>query len=271
LAVWGIAESAWVAALTTVVEIGGLLLVVWVGGESLLQLPQRLPELLPATSGVGPVGLIGGAFLAFYAFIGFEDIVNVAEEVKEPQRTLPRAVVLSLLVATVLYMAVAVVAVLEVPRAELAASRAPLALVYQHASGEAPHFISAIGLAAVINGALIQIIMASRVLYGMASQGWLPAWLAEVHPVTRTPLHTTVLMTGAMLVLALWLPLVTLAQGSSLITLTVFAMVNLSLWRIKGREPQPAGVPNIPRWLPLSGFLSSLLFILFQLGQWVSG
>lgn len=271
LAVWGITESAWVAALTTVVEIGGLLLVIWAGGESLWQLPQRLPEMLPAAVGVTPVGLIAGAFLAFYAFIGFEDIVNVAEEVKAPQRTLPRAVGLSLLIATLLYMAVAVVAVLEVPVAELAASRAPLALVYQHASGEAPHFISAISLAAVLNGALIQIIMASRVLYGMARQGWLPAWLAEVNHTTRTPVYTTVLMSGAMLVLALWLPLVTLAQGSSLITLSVFALVNLSLWRIKRREPQPAGVPNIPRWLPLGGFLCSVLFALFQLGQWVRG
>ncbi len=269
LAMWGIAESAWVAAVTTVIEIGGLLLVVWVAGDNLAQLPQRLPELLPGAEGVTTIGLIAGAFLAFYAFIGFEDIVNVAEEVKRPQRDLPRAVLLSLLCATLLYMLVALVAVLELPPQTLSQSGAPLAQVYQHASGEAPLFISAIGLAAVINGVLIQIIMASRVLYGMARQGWLPSWLAEVNAATRTPLNTTTLMTSMVLVLALWLPLVTLAKLSSLITLSVFALVNLSLWRIKGREPQPEEVPNIPRWLPLCGFLFSVLFILFQLWHWI--
>lgn len=270
LAMWGIAESAWVAAITTLVEIGGLLLVVWVAGDNLEQLPQRLPEMLPGGDGVTTIGLIAGAFLAFYAFIGFEDIVNVAEEVKQPQRDLPRAVLLSLVIATGLYMLVAVVAVLELPPQALAQSSAPLALVFQHATGEAPLFISAISLAAVINGALIQIIMVSRVLYGMARQGWLPAWLAEVNATTRTPLYTTILMTSVMLVLALWLPLVTLAELSSLTTLSVFALVNLSLWRIKGREPQPDGVPNIPRWLSLCGLLFCVLFILFQLWHWFS-
>ena len=270
LAMWGIAESAWVAAITTLIEIGGLLLVVWVAGDNLAQLPQRLPELLPGAEGVTTIGLIAGAFLAFYAFIGFEDIVNVAEEVKRPQRDLPRAVLLSLVIATLLYMLVAVVAVLELAPYELSQSDAPLALVYQHATGDAPLFISAISLAAVINGALIQIIMASRVLYGMARQGWMPSWLAEVNATTRTPLYTTTLMTSMMLVLALWLPLVTLAKLSSLITLSVFALVNLSLWRIKGREPQPDEVPNIPRWLPMCGFLFSVLFILFQCWHWFS-
>jgi amino acid transporter len=259
-----------VAALTTLVEIGGLLLVVFSAGDNLAELPQRLPEMLPGAGGATLVGLIAGAFLAFYAFIGFEDIVNVAEEVKRPQRDLPRAVVLSLLIAGLLYMVVAVVAVLELPPAELAQSSAPLARVYEHASGEAPYFISAISLAAVLNGALIQIIMASRVLYGMARQGWLPGWLAEVNAATRTPLHTTVLMATAMLVLALWLPLQTLAEISSLITLTVFALVNLSLWRIKGLEPQPEGVPNIPRWLPLGGLMLCTTFILFQLWHWAA-
>lgn len=270
LAAWGIAESAWVAAITTLLVIGGLLLVVFTAGDNLSQLPQRLPEMTPWAEQASLVGLIAGAFLAFYAFIGFEDIVNVAEEVKHPQRDLPRAVILSLLISSGLYMVVALVAVLELPPAELAQSKAPLALVYEHASGKTPYFISAISLAAVINSALIQIIMASRVLYGMARQGWLPGWLSEVNATTRTPLHTTVLMTVTMLILALWLPLVTLAEISSLITLTVFALVNLSLWRIKGREAQPPDVPNIPRWLPLTGFLFCAVFILFQLWHWAN-
>ncbi|MCW8919814.1 MAG: amino acid permease [Gammaproteobacteria bacterium] len=269
LAIKGIMESAWVAAATTLVEVAGLLLILLVAGERLAELPARLPELLPGASGVTALGIVAGAFVAFYAFVGFEDMVNVAEEVREPARTLPRAIVLSLVITTVLYLLVATVAVLTVSPAQLAASGAPLALVYAEATGREPHFIASIGLAAVINGALIQIIMASRVLYGMARQGWLPALLGEVHATTRTPLVTTLALATLILLAALWLPLITLAEVTSLITLGVFAMVNLSLWRIKGKEPLVAGVPLFPRWLPLCGFLFSLLFILFQLWHWL--
>ncbi|MDH5785895.1 MAG: APC family permease [Chromatiales bacterium] len=187
---------------------------------------------------------------------------------KQPSRTLPRAIIISLVVTTILYMLVSTVAVLTVPPAELANSKAPLALVYQQATGQAPYFITAIGLAAVINGALIQIIMASRVLYGMSRQGWLPDVFGELHATTRTPLKTTLMLCSVILVAALWLPLLTLAEITSLFTLLVFAVVNLSLWRVKGREPYVADAPLFPRWMPLCGFLFSTLFILFQLWHW---
>jgi amino acid transporter len=173
-------------------------------------------------------------------------------------------------ITTLLYLLVSLVAVLTVSPQELAASGAPLALVYERATGNAPLFITAIGLTAVINGALIQIIMASRVLYGMARQGWLPPMLGTLHRTTRTPLITTLLLAGLILNAALWLPLLTLAEVTSLITLFVFAMVNLSLWRVKGRVPHVAGIMQVPRWMPLCGFLFSTLFILFQLWHWQS-
>ena len=270
LAVWGITQSAWAAMLTSWIELGGLLLVIAVGGDSLLTLPARLPEMIPDFSLLLWPGIFAGAFVAFYAFIGFEDMVNVAEEVKNPTHNLPLAVLLALVISTLLYMVIAVVTVLVVPPTDMAGNEAPLALVYERSTGREPIFISLIGMSAVINGALIQIIMASRVLYGMASQGWLPKVLAEVHPKTRTPLKATAGIISVVLVLALWLPLLTLAQITSLITLLVFAMVNLSLWRVKGKMPQPENVPNFPRWLPMSGFLASLLFVLLQIGQWVS-
>lgn len=268
LAIKGISESAWVAAATTVVELAGLLLILAVAGEHLGELPAHLPQMVPGVAGVTTIGILAGAFIAFYAFIGFEDIVNVAEEVKRPSRTLPRAIILSLVITTTLYLLVSTVAVLAVPPAELAASGAPLALVYQQTTGDEPLFITAIGLAAVINGTLIQIIMASRVLYGMARQGWIPAVLGEVNAATRTPIKTTLLLCSMILIAALWLPLLTLAEITSLFTLSVFAMVNLSLWRVKGKQPVVADVPLFPRWMPLSGFLFSLSFILFQLWHW---
>lgn len=269
IAAWGIQQAAWVALLSTFMEIGGLLLVLWAGQGVWGDFPERLPELWPPMESVAWMGIAAGAFVAFYAFIGFEDIVNVAEEVKRPRRNLPLAVLLSLVIATVLYMAVALTAVLAVPTADLAASRAPLALIYERSTGQEPVFISILSLSAVINGALIQIIMATRILYGMSRQQWLPEFLGRVHPRTRTPLLSTLLVTSIIVILALWLPLLTLAETTSFITLLVFAMVNLSLWRVKRREPPPAGIRVYPLWLPVAGTLACLAFVVFKLYHWL--
>lgn len=268
LALWGITQSAWVAATSSVVVVSGLVLVFAVAAPSLGDLPSRWEEMLPSWEIGMWAGVVAGAFVAFYAYIGFEDIVNVAEEVQQPSRNLPLAVLICLGISTLLYMAVAMVVVLQVPVSELAGSSAPLALVYERATGEPPVFIGIISLAAVIGGALIQIIMASRVLYGMARQGWLPAVFETVHPVTRTPHVATLFVGVVILVLALWLPLLTLAEITSLITLTVFSLLNLSLWQVKRRDPRPSGIMVFPRWLPVAGFLSSVSFILFQLARW---
>ncbi len=102
---------------------------------------------------------------------------------------------------------------------------------------------------------------------GMSSQGRLPAALSRVHPVTRTPLTATASITAILLALALWLPLVTLAKATSFITLTVFALINLSLWRIKRRDPQPVGIRTYASWVPIVGFVISAGFVLFQIAN----
>jgi amino acid transporter len=265
LAAWGIVESVGFAALLAIVEIAGLGLVLVVAGGSVHSLPERLPALLPSGDIIAWQGIMIGAFLAFYAFIGFEDMVNVAEEVKEPARNLPLAILLALFVTTLLYAAVTLVAVLSVPPERLAASEAPLAEVYQQVTGRRPVVLSVISILAVINGALIQIIMGSRILYGMSQQGWLPKALSKVQGRTRTPIIATAVTTGAIWILALWLPLVTLAQATSFLVLGVFCLVNLSLWRIKQRDPHPKGIRVFPRWVPLFGLGASLGLILLQL------
>ena len=270
LAMWGISESAWVAAITTLIELGGLLLILAVALPQVDSAASSSTAMMGQSGTLSLMGCFAGAFVAFYAFIGFEDIVNVAEEVRQPERTLPRAILIALAVATALYMLTAWVSISLLPPQELAASAAPLSLVYLQATGKEPVFISLIGLSAVINGALIQIVMASRVLYGMAAQGWIPAGLSRVNPHTRTPLRSTLLVTGMILVLALWLPLITLAEITSLITLIVFSLVNLSLWRIKIRDPKPVGIMTFPLWLPICGFLFSSSFAAFQLWRWVA-
>jgi amino acid transporter len=270
LAAWGIAESVAAAAIITLIELGGLVFILVVTGEHLAELPVRFPELVPPADWHVWNGIFLGAFLAFYAFIGFEDMVNVAEETKEPMRTVPLAILLALGIATLLYILVALAAVLALPAGELAQTEAPFALLYTQATGRAPTLISLISLFAVVNGALIQIIMASRILYGMSREGWLHVALGRVHPKRRTPLLATALVTLAVLVLGLWLPLVTLAKATSFITLVAFSLINLALLRIKRRDPHPTGMRIYPVWIPWAGFLSSFAFVLYQLAIMVA-
>jgi amino acid transporter len=264
LAAWGIKQSVWAASLLTLFEIAGLLLVVFVAGDNLSHLPARLTDLVPDEPGNWPA-VLTAAFLAFYAFIGFEDMVNVAEEVVEPQRTMPRAIIIALVIATLLYASVVLVAVLSVPPQQLAGSDAPLAMIYQAATGEQAWILGAISLLAVVNGALIQMIMASRVFYGMARKDWLPRWLATINPRTQTPLPATVLVTLLVLIFALVLDLVALASLTSSLILVVFALMNASLLRIRRRHPKPLGVRTFAAWIPWFGLLSSLALLFAQL------
>jgi len=267
---WGISQSALIASVLTVVELFGLLLVLWVTRDSFGDLPARAGELIPTLDVTVAGGVLAGAFVAFYAFIGFQDIVNVAEEVREPRLNLPRAILIAWAVTTVLYLAVGAACVLTLPPAQLAQSDAPLALIYQHQTGRTPVVLTAITLVSVLNGALIQIIMASRVLYGMSRRGWLPEVLGRVNPRTRTPLLATLLVSSGILVMALWLPLLSLAKLTSLITLTVFALVNLALWRVKLRSPVVSSF-SVPLWVPVVGSAVNMVFVAYQLLNWQQG
>jgi len=265
LAIWGISQSTAAAAFLTLLEIGGLLLVIWAGREALTDLPQRLPELIPDAGLSAWQAILPAAFLAFFAFIGFEDMVNIAEEVKNPSRNLPLAILAALLIASVFYLMVSLVAVLAVPPTELAASEAPLALVFERSTGSQAGLLSLVGMLAVINGALIQMIMASRIFYGMARRGMLWPRLASVNPRTRTPVAATLLVIGIVLALALWFPLQGLAAATSFLILAVFALVNASLIAIKRRDRVATNRPCYPMWVPVAGLLSSIGLALAQL------
>ena len=270
LAAWGISQSVRVAAAFTVTEMIGLLLIIYVGAEAipgLNPLPQSATDFSGDSiwQGFSLLGVFSGAFLAFYAYIGFEDMVNVAEEVKNPQRNMPRAILYCVVISTTLYAGVAMVAINVLTPAELAQSDAPLAAVYTQATGKAPVIITGIGILAVINGALIQLIMSSRLLYGMASRGWIPGFLGKINPATRTPINSTVFTVGLMLFFALMLQMVALAELTSYLVLTVFSLVNLALIKIKQRHPQPEGVHVFSIWLPRLGFASALAFLLIEI------
>ncbi len=271
LAAWGITQSILAAAAMTLVEIGGLLLILWAAQPGAAALLHTLESQMLPLDAIQAQGVFLGAFLAFYAFIGFEDMVNIAEEVQQPERNLPRAILLALGISSLLYFAVALVAVSAVTPAQLAAAEAPLAYLYQQSRQADPLLIALISMVAVVNGALIQIIMASRVCYGMGSRGWAPAWLARVNPVTRTPLYATALVSSLVMFMALWLPLESLARATSFFVLLVFALVNISLWRIKHRTPDDYRGFSVYRWVPAAGAAGALLFIVLQLASQLTG
>ena len=265
IAAVGILESVMFASFLTLVEIGGLLVIIFGGFAGDFQLADNLPSVFPLTlDGAVWAGVLGAGLFAFFAFIGFEDLVNVAEEVKQPEKTMPRAIFWTLGLTTLLYFLVVSVAVLTVPSQELAASPAPLGLVFERVTSLPPAALAAIAVVATLNGIIIQMIMASRVLYGLSMQGGLPRLLSYIHPLTRTPLVATGLVVVLVLTLALVFPLDDLAKTTSRVTLTIFALVNVALLKVKlMEEAPPTGLFLVPIWVPLVGFVACAAFLTF--------
>jgi amino acid transporter len=265
VAAWGVGESVAVVTVITIVEVGALLYVCGLNIGVLADLPSRVGEFWPSNADATWLGVFAAAFLSFYAFIGFEDMVNMAEEVKDVRRAMPAAILLSIAIATALYVIVIVIAVLALPTEQLVASKTPVAELARDAGWMSGTGVWLVSLLTGINGALVQILMASRVAYGMATRGQAPPWFAAIGARTRTPLRATVFMGALICLLALFFPLTTLAKSTSAVILLVFAGVNFALWRVKGRDPDPDGEgPRYPRWLPLAGCGVSLGVLAFQ-------
>jgi amino acid transporter len=260
-------QSVTFAGVMTVIEVGGLVLIIVAGLGHGADVVTRLPEIWPSSGDTTAwIGIAGTALTAVFAFIGFEHLVNIAEEMKEPNRTLPRALFLTLGVTALLYGLVVWIAVVAVPPQELARSSAPLALVFERLTGLPLITMSAIAIVATLNGIIVHMIMIARVIYGLADQGSLPKALTRLNPVTRTPVPATAIGVGAILVLALAVPLAGLADLTAGLTLAIFTVVNLALIRIKSRNEAPAlGTFICPRWVPFAGLVSSVLLIVVDL------
>jgi basic amino acid/polyamine antiporter, APA family len=269
LAIIGIRASVGVAALFTLIEVGGLIIII-VGGF-IADTPAIWHGVTApfATFDLSAIGLVSAsAVLAFYAFIGFEDMVNVAEEVKEPEKIFPAAIAVTLLVTMVLYFLVSTIAVSLVDPETLGTSGAPISLIAERTGLISPDLLSGIGVMAALNGILIQIIMASRVLYGLSRQAEMPRFLSYVHPRTHTPVTATLIVAGVTLVLALAFPLARLAETTSQITFVVFTLVNGALIAITLREAgwRLSAVPSfISIAIPAVGALGSVALMLVSL------
>ena len=260
-------QSVTFAGVMTLIEVGGLVLIIVAGLGHGTDVVTRLPEIWPSAGDTTAwIGIAGTALTAVFAFIGFEHLVNVAEEMKEPSRTLPRALFLTLGLTALIYGLVVWIAVTAVPPQELARSSAPLALVYERLTGLPLVTMSAIAIVATLNGVIVHMIMIARVIYGLADQGSLPKALTRLNPVTQTPLLATAIGVGAILLLALAVPLAGLADLTAGFTLVIFTVVNLALIRIKSRnEAPPLGTFICRRWVPFAGLVSSVLLLVVDL------
>lgn len=259
-AVAGVVESLALAAALTVIEVAGLLLVIAAG----LTAPEAAPAPAVETA-MGPAGIAGlgaGALLAFFAFIGFEDMVNMAEEAKNPQRDMPRAIFLALGTVTLLYIAVSWAAARAVPAEALAASPRPLALVTEAGMPAAVPLLALIAFFAALNGVLAQMVMCARMLFGLGRDGSALAIFHRAHPRFGTPVLATLSAAAVMIAIALFVPLLHLAETSASILLCAFCAVNVALIVIKRRGPAAPGVFTVPGWVPWLGLAASVAALL---------
>lgn len=234
----GVRESVIAAAVVTLIEVGTLVVVAILGFPKLVE-ADIMSTVFESGDGAFAGPILSGAVVAFFAFIGFEDIANMAEETVDPARTAPRAIAWTLGISIAVYVLLACIAVVLPNRSDIVNSEAPMAALFTEVSGRGGNAVSTVASLAMTNGILVQIVMASRVLFGMAKEHLLPApliRLGRVSETRQTPVIATVVVATAVSVLVILVPLGRLARLTSLVTLGVFTMVNLALFLL-GRRP----------------------------------
>ncbi|MGL5807373.1 MAG: APC family permease [Xenococcaceae cyanobacterium] len=261
----GMKESSVVNIVCTSAEVFGLVIVIVVASLFLIGDGSGSNALAAVSKEqtIGWTAVAQGAALAFYAFIGFEDIVNVAEEVKNPERNVPKAILLALGIAGTIYIIISWLVIKVIPPSALAASNAPLLDVVRLAQPNFPQIIfTIIALFAVMNTALLNFVTASRLLFGMSREGLLPAWLGKLHPRRATPYRTLLIILPIAIFLALSGTLQFLAGTTATLILAMFCLVNLSLLSIKRREPETNGF-RVPYLIPAIALLLDLILVAF--------
>ena len=267
---YGISESVRINVILTCVEITGLVLIVVIGAAALSTGagdPGRPFEFKEGTSVL--TALLAGTVLAFYALIGFDDSVNVAEETQHPSRNYPRAIFGALLLAGVVYLLVTFTASMVVPTGTLADSSGPLLEVVKAGPIAIPtQLFAAIALLAVSNGALINMIMASRIIYGMGDQGVMPTAFSRVHPGRRTP-WVSILFTTVIALLVLIAigrndeALATLGSTTVVLLLIAFVMVNIAVLVLR-RDEVGHGHFRTPTIFPILGAVVAAGLLTYQ-------
>lgn len=234
----GIAESVRLNAVLTFIEVGGLLLICVIAIAALGESGSDFGRNFEFKEGVSPFfAVLSGAGLAFYALIGFEDSVNIAEEVRKPSRNYPKILFGGLLIAGTLYLIVTLLASAVVETGVLAGTDAPLVTVAEQGPlGVDPKVFAAVTLFALANGALINMIMASRIVYGMSEEGIVPGFFGRVLSGRRTPITAIVFTTVLGIILVSTGDLGDLADTTVMLLLVAFTAVNISVLVLRREE-----------------------------------
>ncbi len=259
----GVSESVRLNVVLTLIEVGGLLLILVIGGLALSGGEGDLgrPFEFGGDANYVALAVLGGAFVSFYALIGFEDSANMAEETEDPARNFPRALFTGLAVAGVLYLLVGFVAALVVDPQTLSSSSGPLLEVVRAGAPAFPtSLFSAIALVAITNTALINLLMASRMVYGMAREGVVPAVFGRTHRTRRTPWVAIIFTTLIALGLVFTGDLGDLANTTVLLLLVVFVIVNVSVLILRGDSVDYDHF-RAPAAIPILGAVMCLLLL----------
>jgi APA family basic amino acid/polyamine antiporter len=264
LTAWGIRESTAVAILFTLVEVGGLAGIIAIG-------MPRLGSVNYLQMPTGLTGIFSGAALIFFAYQGFEEMVKLSEETREPEKTIPRGLILALIITIILYLLVAVAAVSAVGYERLAASPAPFTEIAKDALGaNGTALFTVIALFATANTVLLMLIASSRITYGMAKRGSLPFGLGQVHPVRRTPVRAIIGITVLALIFLALGDIRVVAQITNFTLYVTFFVINAAVIALRFRSPEllrpfriPLNIGIVPVF-PILGMLVCIFF-LFQL------
>ncbi|XVV04408.1 APC family permease [Actinosynnema sp. CA-248983] len=256
----GVSESVKANVVLTCIELSGLVIIIAIGVYAVLAGdgdPGRLTQVDPAPGQSALVAITSATALAFFAMVGFEDSVNMAEECRDPVRIFPRAMLWGMVIAATIYVLVAITSSLLIPADELskAGSSALLKVVQVGAPGFPLWIFSLIGLFAVINSALINMLMASRLIYGMANERIIPKVFGTVHPFRRTPWISIVFTSGVAVILVSTADIAKLGGTTALLLLVVFTIVNIAVLVLR-KEKVAHKHFRAPTWVPVLGAIT---------------
>ncbi|MFJ6095389.1 APC family permease [Williamsia muralis] len=269
----GISESVKSNVVMTIIEVSGLVIVIAVVGVMLGEGRGDVSRVTEFPDGSTPaMAILSGAIIAYYSFVGFETSANVAEEIRNPSRVYPMALFGSLATAGLVYVLVGLASSIALPASTLSESSGPLLAVVGESGVGIPDWVfSLIALVAVANGALLTMIMASRLTFGMAEHRLLPSALGKVLPKRRTPWAAIVATTLVAMLLTLTGDLSTLAETVVLLLLFVFISTNIAVLVLR-RDPVDHKHFRVPTVIPILGVASCVLLLTQQSGEvWMYG
>ncbi|HLC63386.1 MAG TPA: APC family permease [Candidatus Nanoarchaeia archaeon] len=261
----GIDDSSRFNTVATMIEFAGLIIILFIGLKHVGEVD------LFETSSKGLFGVFQAGALVFFAFMGFETIVKLNEETINPTKTIPRALLLAIVISAILYITVAIAAISVIPYQTLSQSKSPLADVAAVAFGSwAFILLGIIALFSTSNTVLMTVVTTSRLSYGMAKEKSLPKFLSFVHKVHRTPYWSILLVGLATLIFALVENIELVADITTLFLFITFAIVNLSniFLRYKDKRKRNFRVPlNIGKFPVLSalGVITALIMLYFSI------